>query len=148
MRERSMTEIMQQRGGKYGSPVSFINSFSRQLLHTSQEPARVVHDANRVRESAVIRAWKNHFCHSELLDPPEPLELGGVDEIEQEPVARGVLKRDDLVYRVPNQLGPRLSHSPPANKILTPAWVVVQGNSLKESPAISTPPRKGSPSSS
>ena len=75
-----------------------------------EEQPRGVQDAERVGESAVIRAGEDEFGDAHLLDATETLDLARVDEFEEEPVARGVGERDQVVDRIAEDLRPVVAH--------------------------------------
>jgi hypothetical protein len=75
-------------------------------------------------KSAVVGAGEHEVAHAQLLDSSESLELFGVDEIEQQPVASRVLEGNDVVDGVANNLGPTLAHgSYPATDERALRWI-------------------------
>ena len=63
-----------------------------------------VRRADRVREPRVLGAGKDEMRHPELLDAPEPLHLGGAEQLRNNPLLLG-LERDQVVHRVAEEHG-------------------------------------------
>jgi hypothetical protein len=64
-----------------------------------------------MHNTTVICTREHKLAQSELLDSPEPLKLLGVDQPKEKAITAVVLKRNKVVDRIPNDLGPCTTHA-------------------------------------
>jgi len=86
MRERPVTDIMQQRSAQRGQPLFLRPVRIAEPLELGDDPARNLIDAERMGEPAVLGAVERQIGRAELADPAEPLKLLRVDEVPDNPV--------------------------------------------------------------
>jgi hypothetical protein len=92
---------MQKRCGKDGGAFFIGHRLANDLLNARQESPGVVHHADGMCESTVIRAGANHFAHPKLLDSPQPLEFRCVDQFEKQAIPRRGTRRLRGISRLP-----------------------------------------------
>ena len=58
----------------------------------------------------MVGAGEYQFAQPKLFDAPQSLELFGVDQVEEKPITRIVLERDDVMYRITDNFRPSGTH--------------------------------------
>ena len=116
--QRPVPDVVEQRGkdGHFGA--RFIVGFADLATNDLKQAAGGVEHADAMRKARVGRPWKNEIGRAELLDAPEPLELGRVEERPGQLFKFDALaERDQPMDRIANALVPgfmlassRLSH--------------------------------------
>ena len=100
-----MTDVVQQRGGGRDEPVPGVDGVVAR--EAREDAARDVHDADRVTEAAVVGSGVRVDGEPELPHATQPLHLGAVDEVDEQPsLALVPLEGDDVVDRVAVDLRP------------------------------------------
>ena len=74
-------------------------------------------------EPSVVGTRENEVAHAQLLDSPQALKLLGIDETQQQPIPRPVLKRDDVMDRIADHLGPFVAHRNCASAAQILGWL-------------------------
>ena len=83
-----MTDVMDERGSQDERLPFLVEQLGPHPPYPRQERPGDVHHADRVGKPAMVGSRKNKLAHAELLDPPQPLKLPGVDQIPEQAIAR------------------------------------------------------------
>ena len=128
-----MSDVVDERGGQDERLSFLVEQLGPHPTYPRQERSGDVHHADRVGKPAMVGARKNELADAELLDPPQPLKLLGVDQIPEQTIARIILERNQLVHRIPDDLGPGSRHT------ICPYFPVLMPSMIEASPIVPVP---------